>query len=156
MTGWIKRCNEKRSLHRSGESCVPHESEDWDSVLLKEGLPTQCGYMDCLGEYPALHYPSSIWWHDDNMRRHTEAEASVLFGKSRNPFSPSTPAPLSKGGDLYGPMYLDEVRWQSNQGEETDGRRRRRQNPWQAWAANYHLHSMTCDSHHKRYITGHK
>ena len=44
------------------------------------------------------------------MRRHTEAEASVLFGKSRDPFSSSTPAPLSKGGVLYGPMYLDEVR----------------------------------------------
>ena len=56
-------------------------------------------------------------WNDDNMRRHTEAEASVLFGKSRNPFSPSTPAPLSKGGVLYGSKYLDEVRWQSNQGK---------------------------------------
>ena len=53
MTGWTKRCNEKRSLHRSGESCVPHESEDWDSVLLREGLPTQCGYMDCFRRVPS-------------------------------------------------------------------------------------------------------
>ena len=53
MTDWIKRCSEKRSLHRSGASCVPHESEDWGTVLLREGLPTQCGYMDCFKRVPS-------------------------------------------------------------------------------------------------------
>ena len=126
-------------------------------MLRREGLPSQCGYTDCLGEYPAprKEYPSSIWWNDDNMRRHTEAEASVLFGKSRSPFSPSTPAPLSKGGVLYGPEYLDEVRWKLYQGEE-DRRTKTTQTRPLAGMSNEQSIELMRIFHHKSYITDHR
>ena len=60
------------------------------------------------------------------MRRHTEAEASVLFGKPTSPCSSSTPAPLSKGGVLYGPMYLDEINKKVTLNGNNKGSRRRR------------------------------
>ena len=91
-------------------------------------------------------------WNDDNMRRHTEAEASVLFGKPTSPFSPSMLAPLSKGGVLYGPMYLDEVRWKLYQGEE-DRRTKTTQTRPLAGMSNEQSIELMRIFHHKSYIT---